>query len=211
MYNLEIDLKPVKNPAGFFTVYDVLTDEEIDTVIEVGKKNSMMKGTINVSGGEEEDVPDFISYDNDKPGYRDSGVVFFKYQHEDELGPIHRKIANQIIEVNRDIFRYHLTDLEPFQFTSYKIGEYYKQHTDAGEGLYLGGIVRKLSAVIQLSDSDDYTGGNLLGYVQEKPIAADRKKGSMTFFPSFLLHEVTPVTLGHRYSLVMWVLGPRFI
>ena len=34
-----------------------------------------------------------------------------------------------------------------------------------------------------------------------------RPKGSIIVFPSFLYHQVTPITKGTRYSLVMWVLG----
>ena len=30
------------------------------------------------------------------------------------------------------------------------------------------------------------------------------------FFPSFLMHRVTPVKQGTRYSLVSWFLGPPF-
>ena len=33
------------------------------------------------------------------------------------------------------------------------------------------------------------------------------KKGSIIIFPSFNWHQVTPVTRGTRYSLVMWNLG----
>jgi len=32
----------------------------------------------------------------------------------------------------------------------------------------------------------------------------------MIFFPSYTLHEVTPVTKGTRYTLVGWVHGPAF-
>ena len=36
------------------------------------------------------------------------------------------------------------------------------------------------------------------------------EKGMITFFPSWLIHDVTPVTQGTRYSLVGWVNGPNF-
>ena len=36
------------------------------------------------------------------------------------------------------------------------------------------------------------------------------KKGSMIFFPSWVLHKVNPVTKGTRYSLVVWFLGAPF-
>jgi PKHD-type hydroxylase len=32
----------------------------------------------------------------------------------------------------------------------------------------------------------------------------------MIFFPSFMLHEVKPVTEGLRKSIVVWVEGPKF-
>ena len=35
-------------------------------------------------------------------------------------------------------------------------------------------------------------------------------KGSIIFFPSFMPHQVAPVTEGVRYSLVAWFVGPPF-
>ena len=34
--------------------------------------------------------------------------------------------------------------------------------------------------------------------------------GDLVVFPSYVLHEVTPVTKGERNSLVCWVTGPSF-
>ena len=36
-------------------------------------------------------------------------------------------------------------------------------------------------------------------------------KGTVIVFPSAILHRVTPVTKGARYSLVQWYNGPDFI
>jgi len=52
--------------------------------------------------------------------------------------------------------------------------------------------------------NDDYEGGDLILFSTRIP---KQETGSMIFFPSFLSHEVTPVTKGTRYSLVMWFLG----
>ena len=35
-----------------------------------------------------------------------------------------------------------------------------------------------------------------------------RNRGTIIVFPSFLEHQVTPVTKGTRYSLVQWYSGP---
>ena len=39
---------------------------------------------------------------------------------------------------------------------------------------------------------------------------APRTRGSATLFPSFVLHRVTPVTGGTRWSLTLWAHGPAF-
>ena len=35
-------------------------------------------------------------------------------------------------------------------------------------------------------------------------------RGSIVVFPSFLYHEVKPITKGTRYSLVVWFIGKPF-
>lgn len=80
------------------------------------------------------------------------------------------------------------------------------------------GKVRKLSVTINLSHENSYEGGNLkfdLGPHQPKneryhECTEIRPRGSMIVFPSFNYHQVTPVTKGTRYSLVMWFLGKPF-
>jgi len=37
-----------------------------------------------------------------------------------------------------------------------------------------------------------------------------KEQGTLTIFPSFVLHKVTPVTKGERNSLVTWVTGKQF-
>jgi PKHD-type hydroxylase len=79
------------------------------------------------------------------------------------------------------------------------------------------GKIRKLSMTLSLSDPKTYKGGNLrfdLGphrgdnrYHTCKEI---RPRGSIVVFPSHVIHQVTPVTSGTRYSLVAWSLGPPF-
>ena len=63
---------------------------------------------------------------------------------------------------------------------------------------------------MQLSDPSEYEGGELKLYNGHEPITIKREKGLIVFFPSYTLHEVTPVTKGERYTLVGWVHGPAF-
>ena len=71
---------------------------------------------------------------------------------------------------------------------------------------------RKLSYTIQLSDSNDYEGGDLEffdGGINTKNPEL-RQKGNIIVFPSYAWHHVTPVTKGVRYAMVGWIHGPTY-
>lgn len=71
--------------------------------------------------------------------------------------------------------------------------------------------VRKLSVVLQLSDPEDYEGGNLeLKDEAGQNYFAPRERGTIIIFDSRTQHQVLPVTKGLRKSLVAWVVGPRW-
>ena len=101
--------------------------------------------------------------------------------------------------------------LEDIVLLRYENTDKYDWHLDIGKNET---SVRKISAIIQLSDEQDYEGGDF-----EFSIANDegdenyfgtRKKGSLILFPAFLGHRVRPITKGVRYSIVTWILGDAF-
>jgi PKHD-type hydroxylase len=92
-----------------------------------------------------------------------------------------------------------------------KMLKYYTRDTD------LVGKVRKISMTLNLNVPGEYEGGNLKfdfgPHSVEKryhECVEIRPQGSMIVFPSFVYHQVTPVTRGTRYSLVLWTLGKPF-
>lgn len=120
---------------------------------------------------------------------------------------------------------------EPCQFTKYKKGQHYGWHCDAWPqpyGVGTGvkslnkntlGKIRKLSVTVSLSDSKEYSGGDLeFDFRNTNPDKGHNRqickeikpKGSIVVFPSNVWHRVTPVTKGTRYSLVIWNLGYPF-
>jgi PKHD-type hydroxylase len=125
------------------------------------------------------------------------------------------KVRDCINGVNGDWFRYDLAGFEGIQFTKYafdkaKQAGFYSSHKDTA--LLPGGTVRKLSFTIQLSDPGAYDGGDLVLYNSfADSVTLPRTLGSISFFPSYTIHEVTPVTRGVRYSLVGWACGPAFV
>jgi PKHD-type hydroxylase len=80
-------------------------------------------------------------------------------------------------------------------------------HADIGAGV--AAARRKLTVVVQLS-APDYDGGVLEVRPSNAVMSADRTQGTASVFPSYVLHRVTPVTSGVRWSLTLWAHGPAF-
>jgi PKHD-type hydroxylase len=137
--------------------------------------------------------------------YRDSNV-YWVIPEEDES--LFRKLTDLVNYSNNEFFGFDLLGFsEGVQFTQYtQPGGFYTKHVDC---LHKGSI-RKLSLTVQLTDPNEYEGGDLLLHFKTDPVTAPRSQGTVTVFPSYLLHEVTPVTKGLRHSLVAWITGPQF-
>jgi PKHD-type hydroxylase len=69
---------------------------------------------------------------------------------------------------------------------------------------------RKISIVVPLCDSTEYEGGALEFNENGAIRCPPQRAGAPIMFPSWLLHRVTPVTRGRRYSLVAWIRGPAW-
>ena len=58
-----------------------------------------------------------------------------------------------------------------------------------------------------LNDPKDFEGGNFMFRASNEEYSVDLNKGDVIIFPSYLLHRVSQITKGSRYSLVVWALG----
>ena len=117
---------------------------------------------------------------------------------------------NIILDINKQRYNFDLLGFEALQYTVYEesnAGEY-KWHTDTMQ--LPDGNVRKLSLSVLLSDPSEFEGGKLILNVDGNLVVAEERKGRAFFFPSWMLHCVTPVTKGTRKSLVIWTHGPMF-
>jgi PKHD-type hydroxylase len=125
---------------------------------------------------------------------------------------IWEKITNTIWTANRQFFRFDLRGCyEAMQlgvYTEHDQG-HYDWHIDSG--LETNTVPRKLSMALLLSDPSEFEGGQLQVMRAGVPEPVEQKRGRAWFFPSYLMHRVTPVTKGIRRSLVMWVGGPAFV
>jgi PKHD-type hydroxylase len=119
------------------------------------------------------------------------------------------KFAQVASNINAQYYQFDLTGFgEALQLTNYDQSEngMYGWHQDCGGS----GVSRKLSMAMQLSDPSEYEGGNLQIKTGMEPVTVSKKRGLIAVFPSYTLHQVTPVTQGSRQSLVAWVSGPAF-
>ncbi len=124
---------------------------------------------------------------------------------------LYTKIGNMAIEANEALYKFDLTTMrENLQYTVYPADAgHYDWHMDnAGGGIM---TQRKLSCTIELSEhGQDYEGGKLQANVGNGIIEMPQGAGTVVFFPSFMLHRVTPVTEGERKSLVLWIGGDHY-
>ena len=98
------------------------------------------------------------------------------------------------------------------QYTEYHASEngHYDWHHDIDWNAN-DGLDRKLSKTVQLSDPSEYEGGDFQFTEVPNPEMEDAKqKGTVLIFPSYLIHQVSPVTKGVRKSLVAWFKGPKW-
>lgn len=118
---------------------------------------------------------------------------------------IYTRVVDYVREINQQYFKFQLHNLTDFQILEYENTGFYNTHLDIGTG---DTSRRKLSLVAFLTPREEYEGGELFLRPNFPPI--EQKQGAAVIFPSYVPHEIKPVTKGVRHSLVTWVLGPCF-
>lgn len=97
----------------------------------------------------------------------------------------------------------NITFIESYEIKSYVVGDEFGNHNDIITSVD-DTLARKINLIVQLSDEDDYDGGDLL----VGPFKCSRKFGTGIFFPCQYVHSVTPITSGTRFSLIGHAWGP---
>jgi len=167
---------------------------------EIGKIETLLEPLIdNVQDGK-------VGTSIDK-NYRSSQILWLPMNTETKW--IYDKIGEYVNVANKELWNFDISGMkEQLQYGEYRSSEngHYDWHMDVGDI----SCNRKISVVIQLSDEDDYEGGELQFMTGKNIRSAPKNKGNVIIFPSFFLHRVTPVTKGVRKSLVIWVSGDAF-
>ena len=182
--------KPGENWGAF-------TAKDCERVISLSKQIQPAKSTVDGKS---------------KPEYRQVKVWGIHYSESTKW--LWERLTKSVKYANYKWWNYDIYGiLDPLQILCYdasnnqqNIRDHYSKHLDNGDLYYH----RKISVSIQLSEPQDYEGSELKLYTSREAEKLPKSRGTMVLFPSFVLHEVTPITKGKRWALVCWVSGPQF-
>lgn len=183
------------NEQNFATWVNGFSDSEIFQIINIGENLILKEAGV---GGENKEINEI----------RKSKISWISLNQE--TGWLYDRLAYVARQLNGQFFEFDLFGfVEDMQYTVYDSNSsHYTWHMDKGP--LTGSPPRKLSLVLQLSDPEEYEGGNLELMTIADPIVTEKKKGLIYAFPSWVMHRVTPVTRGTRRTLVVWISGPKF-
>ena len=107
--------------------------------------------------------------------------------------------------INSMYWQYDLDEPCVTWMQTYAEGGDYDLHADADPGR-----MRKMTAVVLLTDPNDYDGGDLSIYWYPAQWRVPRTQGTIVCFQPWILHDVSKVTRGVRQSLNVSYWGPNF-
>lgn len=172
----------------------IFSKEECNQIISQGNANTLKNAYVGDNMQVNSDI-------------RKSKVAFFN-SADPSTQWIYQKCTDCVNNINKQFFNFDLHCIETLQFTCYiDSGDKYDYHIDT---MYKSFGARKLSFSILLNDPSEFDGGDIEFLFGSNPVSGHRSQGGANIFPSHLLHRVTPITKGSRYSLVGWVVGPKF-
>jgi PKHD-type hydroxylase len=176
---------------------NVFSPEECDKIKRIALAKGKENGTV-MGDGKKGKID---------PKIRKNSVVWLNERDKD-LSWMYQRLASTAMNLNEQFFKFDLFGFcEDMQFTEYKApGEFYSEHMDK----VYNGISRKLSIVVQLTDPEEYEGCELKLNTGGEHIVIRKNQGSVFAFPSYIMHQVTPITKGTRHSLVSWIAGKNF-
>ncbi|MEQ1898445.1 MAG: 2OG-Fe(II) oxygenase [Vicinamibacterales bacterium] len=140
---------------------------------------------------------------------------------------IHDATRDRILGLRQELARHFAADLEGLDHLrcmKYREGDFFKLHADVPRpedideaSRFAGVLRRRVSIVTFLNDpahaSEPYAGGELTlfglmqGAAADYGFPVDAETGLMVAFPAGMLHEVSPVLSGSRFTLVTWFLA----
>jgi hypothetical protein len=120
-----------------------------------------------------------------------SGIVF-----KSSLAPIYPSmpIYDEVMAYAAETIPYFESQFVEVRLNKYEVSDHMERHLDCQQG-------RLWTIIVQISESEDYEGGDLL--VNDYPFS--REQGASVLFDSQTTwHAVNEIISGIRYSMVFW-------
>lgn len=184
------DPNPNINQTNYYWFDKVFSQEDLQHIDNLQNLYNFELGT-TVGAGDE---------------VRKSKIKWITYDENSDW--LYERIKDMVIEAN-GIWEFDIHSIiDNIQYTEYYGGGgHYGWHMDIGPAPINH---RKISITIQLSNPDEYVGGDLELWTGVGQLSAPRSQGCAVLFPSYMLHRVTPVESGVRKSLVLWIGGGTY-
>ena len=174
---------------------DIVNEDEIEQLFKLAENSQKIKAQVSQNKSDE-----------DLNKIRKTSIRWI--EPSDDTSWIYKKLTDIVIAANEKYFSFDLDSIQEIQFSEYNVGDFYEKHRDHFAHSFTN--PRKLSFVLQLTNPELYEGGSTLLWLDSEPTIISKKKGTITFFPSYTLHEVTEITQGTRHAIVGWVEGKPF-
>jgi len=181
--------------------------------------NSVDERNYNMGGIIEKKDNGRISEDvSEKNFHKSTRNVYVQFT---EIPWINNLMMGFILSANENNFLYDLTieDRESCQISKYvgsmNDSQYYNTHQDWVALRGAKAHTRKLSLSCQLTNPNDYQGGDLNLYLTDPSLSSpvkytvSKKQGTVVVFDARIMHEVEPVISGTRHSVVKWYHGDK--
>jgi hypothetical protein len=177
------------------TEEDFLTDEEIDKLTNKVGEHQQENDIFEM----EIDEGRMIDLTGETPPFK-------SIPPSEDTSWLYTKIFNIVQQANFNFFHMKLKGWDHVKQVTYGVGNRHTIQRDFVNEVHH----KKINYSIQLTDANDYEGGDLLVYERDMshPYKASRKKGSITIFASIFMYEVTPETSGTKSTITGGFYGP---
>ena len=215
--NMKRQVPKIDVIAGCIYVFkNILTHEECDELLE--HFNDVKKHEAKTLSHQ---LPSKIDADKEKViEYNDHGIRkgSIKFDRDIYKIPFGERLVMALDSYASEFGIKLFDDDVEFQLAIYdNVGDHFVMHEDHKMDIATFDLrQRKVSASLQLSESNEYEGCNLeirlpLDEKGKFPdLVASRQKGDFVVFPSFAKHGVTKLESGVRNSMVLWYYGPAW-
>lgn len=169
------------------------SSDECEKIIALAEENILLEAQVNdVSAGGKES----------KKEVRKTEVATLDWNEDTEW--IYERLRSALQNVALPYWPFEINGVQPLQALKYYDGGHYDEHIDLGP---YDAATRKISCSMQLSPLSEYEGGELSLFANSEWNTSTKEQGAVIMFPSYILHQVKPVSSGVRWALVAWFCG----